>query len=344
MRLHSTEAGDEVINVLFQEMKDEFYRVLEATGFSAERATTLARIFAETTRDGVHSHGINRFPMFVEQMRSGMTNVNVAPEQTGNLGIIEQWDGKMGVGPLNAHFCMGRAIALAQEHGMGCAALKNTNHWMRPGSYGLQATGENCIGICWTNTKQFMPLWGSMEPKVGSNPLVIAIPREDGPVLLDMALSQFSMGRLGIHRSKGEELPVAGGYDSDGNLTTDSEFMVKGGRPLPIGHWKGAGLSVALDLIAALLSGGKSAYQVEQLGAEVSVSQVFIAFDLESTLAQEDRREMMDEVIRDLQATEPVEGQVPPRYPGEGMLNKRRESLENGIQIDEALWEKVQNL
>ena len=333
-----------MINIPFQEMVDEFYRVLKATGFSENRATLLSRLFAETTRDGVHSHGLNRFPMFVEQMRSGKTDFHVVPKQVGNLGIIEQWDGEMGVGPLNAHFCMGRAIALAKEHGIGCAALKNTNHWMRPGSYGLQATDEECIGICWTNTTQFMPLWGSMEPKVGSNPIVIAIPREEGPVLLDMALSQFSMGRLGLHRSRGEELPVPGGYDSDGNLTTDSKFMAEGGRPLPIGYWKGAGLSLVLDLMAALLSGGKSAYQIAQQGAEVCVSQVFIAFDLETTLAQEDRRQMMDEVIQDLQSAKPLEGHVPPRYPGEGMLNKRAESLKNGVPVDPSIWEKVLSL
>jgi 3-dehydro-L-gulonate 2-dehydrogenase len=332
------------MNIDHQEMFDEFFRVLKKTGFTEERATLAARLFTETTRDGVPSHGLNRFPMFIEQMQSGKTDINVVPEQVGNLGIIEQWDGKMGVGPLNAHFCMSRAIAVAKEHGMGCAALKHTNHWMRPGAYGLQATDANCIGICWTNTTQFMPLWGSMDPKVGSNPLVIAIPREEGPVLLDMALSQFSMGRLGLHRSRGEELPVAGGYDAEGELTTDSEFMAKGGRPLPIGHWKGAGLSLALDLIAALLSGGNSAYQIAQLGAEVSVSQVFIAFDLESTLAQEDRRQMMDEVIRDLQEAEPIDGHELPRYPGEGMLKKRADSMANGIPVDPAKWEQVLSL
>lgn len=332
------------MNISVQEMVDKFYQVLKKTGFTDERAALCARLFAEATRDGVHSHGLNRFPMFIKQMQSGNTDIHVVPKQVGNLGIIEQWDGQMGVGPLNAHFCMDRAIAIAKEHGMGCAALKNTNHWMRPGAYGLQATEADCIGICWTNTTQFMPLWGSLARKVGSNPLVIAIPREDGPVLLDMALSQFSMGRMGLHRERGEQLPVPGGYDSKGNLTRDPATVMGDGLALPIGYWKGAGLSLALDLIAALLSGGKSAYQIAQLGAEVSVSQVFIAFDMETTLAQEDRQQMVDEVIRDLQATEPIEGHTPPRYPGEGMLNKRKESMGNGIPVDPVIWEQVLEL
>lgn len=329
------------MNISYQEMVDEFYRICKKTGFTDSRAALCAELFAGNTRDGVHSHGIVRFPGWVKGMRSGKTDIHMVPEKVGTLGIIEQWDGKMGVGPLNAHFCMSRAIALSKENGMGCAALKNTNHWMRPGAYGLQATDENCIGICWTNTTQFMPLWGSLDSKLGSNPMVIAVPREGGPVLLDMALSQFSMGRMGKHQKLGEQLPVPGGYDSDGNLTRDPGIIMDGRRALPIGYWKGAGLSLVLDLIAALLSGGKSAYQIAQLGAEVSVSQVFIAFDMESTLAQEDRKQMVDEVIQDLQAAEPLEGHEPPRYPGEGMLNQRRESMENGISIEDSLWEQV---
>ncbi|HAA78279.1 TPA: 3-dehydro-L-gulonate 2-dehydrogenase [Candidatus Latescibacteria bacterium] len=329
----------------YDEMVRRFDEVLTETGFSEARSALLARLFADATRDGVQSHGVLRFAGFIRQMRSGGTDIQVEPELVGNLGIIEQYDGHMGVGPLNAHFCMARAIELAKENGIGCTALRNTNHWMRPGNYGLQAVEAGCIGICWTNTRQFMPLWGSMDPKLGSNPIVFCIPREEGPVLVDMALSQYSMGRLGRHRKAGERLPVPGGYDLDGNPTTDPEAMVEERvRPLPIGYWKGSGLSLALDLIAALLSGGKSAYQVEQQDAEISVSQVFIAFDIESVLAQQDRRAMMDDVIADLQSSQALEGHERPRYAGEGMLEHRRRSLEEGIEVNDETWSRITDL
>ena len=90
---------------------------------------------------------------------------------------------------------MERAIALGREHGMGCVALANTNHWMRGGTYGWQAVDAGAIGICWTNTMANLPAWGAAEPRVGNNPLVIAVPHARGPVVLDMAMSQFSSGR-----------------------------------------------------------------------------------------------------------------------------------------------------
>ena len=76
---------------------------------------------------------------------------------------------------------MARAIALARAHGIGCVALANTNHWMRGGSYGWQAADAGVIGICWTNTLANLPPWGAADPRIGNNPLVIAVPRAAGP-------------------------------------------------------------------------------------------------------------------------------------------------------------------
>jgi 3-dehydro-L-gulonate 2-dehydrogenase len=97
---------------------------------------------------------------------------------------MERWDGRRGPGNLNAHASMARAIALAREHGVGCVALANTNHWMRGGSYGWQAAEAGVIGICWTNTLANVPPWGASEPRIGNNPLVVAVPRADGHVVL----------------------------------------------------------------------------------------------------------------------------------------------------------------
>ena len=126
----------------------------------------------------------------------------------GAFGALEQWDGHLGPGPVNATLCMDRAIALSRQNGIGCVALKNTNHWMRAGTYGLQAADTGCIGICWTNTMPLMPPWGSAERKIGNNPLVLAVPRPEGHILLDMAMSQFSGGKLEIYRRRNQPLPL----------------------------------------------------------------------------------------------------------------------------------------
>ncbi|MDP1466090.1 Ldh family oxidoreductase, partial [Klebsiella pneumoniae] len=59
----------------------------------------------------------------------------------------------------------------------------------------------------------------------------------------DMALSQFSYGQIAEHRINEKPLPVPGGYDTSGEITTDASEIEKTWRVLPIGFWKGSGLS-----------------------------------------------------------------------------------------------------
>ena len=331
--------------ISFDKMVAELNRVLLKIGFTPERAELCAKVFTETTRDGVYSHGVNSFPSFVRNAREGNgINRHAEPEKGTAFGVLEQWDGKLGPGILNACASMDRAVEIAKEHGMGCVALKNTNHWMRAGSYGLRAADTGCIGICWTNTTQLIPPYGSAERKVGNNPLVFSIPRTEGRhILLDMALSQYAKGTLDLYREAGQELPVPGGYDSDGNLSYDAAAILSSRRPLPIGHWKGIGLAMALDLVASLLSGGRSTYQIAQEQDKYGVSQTFIAINA-ATIAGDRMQNLVDQTITDFQAAEPLEGSDPTTYPGERMFNTRQENLNLGIPIAQNCWQEILEL
>jgi 3-dehydro-L-gulonate 2-dehydrogenase len=294
-------------------------------------------LFTETDRDGVYSHGLNRFPRFIRYIENGVVDVRGEPAQVAAHGSLERWDGRRGPGNLNAYASMTRAIAVARKHGIGCVALANTNHWMRGGSYGWQAAEAGVIGICWTNTLPNVPPWGSREPAIGNNPLVVAVPRADGHVVLDMAMSQFSVGALQTYRARQESLPVAGGYDAEGRLSTDPAAIEASRRLLPIGFWKGSGLAIMLDMAAALLAGGLATHQIPlDPERESSLSQVFIAID-PSGLGRDDR--IADAIVEHLHATPAMDAQV--RYPGERTLETRRRNLLEGIPVDEATWKWV---
>lgn len=93
-------------------------------------------------------------------------------------------------------------------------------------------------------------------------------------------MSQFSYGALSFYRSRGERLPFDGGFDVHGCLTREAAAIEASGRPLPIGFWKGSGLALMLDLLAASLSGGKATHQLAtDPERETALSQLFIAFD-----------------------------------------------------------------
>ncbi len=326
------------MRVSFEELHQTLRRALLKVGFEQGRAELCARLFAETDRDGVYTHGLERFPRFVEMIRKGLVDVNASPVRVEAHGALERWDGRSGPGNLNAHESMARALELSQQHGVGCVALRNTNHWMRGGTYGWQAAEAGALAFCWTNTLPNLPPWGSARPLLGNNPFVIAVPRPTGHVVLDMAMSQFSYGALAAYRARGEQLPVSGGFDTEGRLTQDPAAVEESGRPLPIGFWKGSGLALLLDMAAALLAGGLATHQIPPDPLEETrLSQVFLAFDL-SAFGRADSR-IADDIIENLHAGE-GEGV---RYPGERTLQIRRENMEKGIPVDPEVWEQVKN-
>ncbi len=332
------------MRIPYDELFDGLLGVLLKLNFEEQRARLCVRLFADASRDGVHSHGLNRFPQFVRMIQNGIIAVDAEPELVALFGSLERWDGKRGPGNLNAYRCMDRAIALSREHGIGCVALANTNHWMRGGSYGWQAAEAGAIGICWTNTLPNLPPWGASDPRVGNNPLIIAVPRAKGHVVLDMAMSQFSYGTLATYRMRGEPLPVEGGFDAEGRLTRDPAAIEASKRPLPIGYWKGSGLALLLDMVGALLSGGCATYQIPaDTELETNLSQVFIAMDPTSIDQAGASLNLADQIVDHLQLA-PLAADERVRYPGERVLQTRKENMANGIPVDPAIWRELQGL
>jgi 3-dehydro-L-gulonate 2-dehydrogenase len=321
------------MRVSYFELFQTLRRVLLKIGFDSDGAALCARLFAETTRDGVYTHGLNRFPRFLRMIENGLVDILARPERVAAVGSLERWSGNRGPGNINAYTSMQRAIELAADIGIGCVALANTNHWMRGGSYGWQAADAGMIGICWTNTLPNLSPWGSDKAKLGNNPLVIAVPRADGHVVLDMAMSQFSFGALEAYEKRGELLPVDGGYDREGNLTRDPAEIEDSGRVLPIGFWKGSGLSLLLDMIAAGLSDGLATHQIPpEPELETGISQVFIAIAT-------DLGDTADRIIDDLKsAGEDI------RYPGERTLAIRKENMKKGIPVEQEVWDQIRAL
>lgn len=331
--------------IFFEDLKAQFKRVLVQRGCDEVTADLSAQLMTETSCDGVYSHGVNRFARVVEYINKGYIDLKTKPTKVDGIGGFERWNGNLGLGNVNAKYAMDRAIELARKHGIGCVALANTNHWLRGGSYGWQAAEAGCVGICWTNTQPNMPAWGARDSRIGNNPLVMAVPRPGGHVVVDIAMAQFSYGQMENKALHGELLPVAGGYDENGSLSRDSNEISKTSRVLPIGYWKGSALSIVLDLVATMLSGGRSTSDIGKFSNdEFGVSQIFIAMDARRIAGEDYLGSAINEAIDNLHDSERVDPTQAVRYPGESSLAIRNANLLNGIPVDDGVWTKIQSL
>lgn len=331
-----------MLRIPFQSVQARLAAVLRTLGFSNPRAELCARLFAETTCDGVYSHGINRFPRLVAMLRNGVVDPAAEPVRSAGFGALERWDGRRGPGNLNAHAAMQRAMELSRQHGIACVALANTNHWMRGGTYGWQAAEAGVLGICFTNTMPNLPPWGATQAAIGNNPLVLAVPRAGGPIVLDIAMSQFSYGALESYRNRGESLPVDGGFDSAGQLTRDPAAIEQSQRVLPIGYWKGSGLAILLDAIAATLALGRATHQLATDPLrEAGLSQTFIAIDPRTLGPAEELDRIADTIVASVHTAQPAETGKLVRYPGEHTLRLRKQNRELGLPIEPAVWKQI---
>jgi 3-dehydro-L-gulonate 2-dehydrogenase len=329
------------IRIPASKMEAEFTRILLEHGFYEDKARVCASVFTGNSVDGVLSHGVNRFPRFIKYIINGLIDVDSEPELVHSAGAVEQWDGKLGPGPLNAIKCTERVMELAHNSGIGCVALGNTNHWMRGGTYGWQAAKAGFVFIGWTNTIGNMPAWGAIDTRLGNNPLVIAVPFGNEAIVLDMAMSQYSYGQMEKKKLENTMLDYPGGYNSSSQMTCDPGEILDSQRPLPIGYWKGSGLSLLLDILSAVLSGGLSTGQISKKQDETGVSQVFIAFDTRKLGNFPSIQNTISGIISDYKNSVPVDKQTAIRYPGEHILQTRAANLRDGIPVNRKVWNEI---
>ena len=330
------------IHVPESEMRKEFARILKNYRFTDKKAELLADIFTNNSVEGIYTHGVNRFPRFIQYIRQGAIKVDGEIILKHRGGCMEQWDGASGPGPLNALAATDRAMEIARKQGMGAVFLANTNHWMRGGTYGWRAARMGFGFIGWTNTMANMPAWGAKTSKLGNNPLVMALPFQEEAIVLDMAMSQYSYGALEFTALKGKSLEVFGGYDEKGELSRDPGAILKTQRTLPVGYWKGAGLSLLLDILATVFSGGLSTAAVSKLPAEQNLSQVFLVFQLGKLGNFFQIEETIKNIISDYQQVELVDSSAQVIYPGERIVKTRAVNLQKGIPVLEKIWREIQ--
>lgn len=334
------------MRIPFNEMKQTIKQVFVKYGLSEEKAEICARIHTESSCDGIYSHGTNRVPRFIDYIKKGWVDVNAQPTLERQMGCIEVYNGNLGPGITNALFATDKAIELAKSNGIGLVGLHNTTHWMRGGSYGLYAANKGYVLISWTNTESCMPPWGGTDIRLGNNPFVMAAPTEKEPVMIDMAMSQYAYGKLQVTRLANKKLPFPGGFTKDGVLTDDPGSIEESMRILPMGYWKGSSFAFMLDILGAILSDGVCGADIDKIdkGSCGGASQVFIVIDPEKTSSKENIYDIIAKTKENIKKSPLDNAANQILYPGEDYVKFRAENMEQGVFVDDTVWNDIKSL
>jgi ureidoglycolate dehydrogenase (NAD+) len=226
--------------------------IFVAAGMAEDDAAHVAAVLVWSNLRGNDGHGVQRIPRYMELIDEGSLNprpsMSVRLETAAALLI----DADKGPGPVAMTFAADGAVRKAKEAGIGLALVRRTTHTAAIGYYTRRAAAEGMAALASTASIPNMPYHGARLPSVSTSPLSLAVPGGDRPLVLDMATSVVSLGRLAQARRAGTRLLPGWALDAAGNETTEA---AQAELPLPLGGPKGAGLSLLAECIASIMTG-----------------------------------------------------------------------------------------
>lgn len=305
---------------------------LVSAGLSLEVANTEAEIMAEADLHGVASHGVRMLPGLIKALADGRVTPLPRISVLREFGAIKVIDYDNGPGRYAAQHAMQQALDLATNFGVGVCLAKNTTHWGRAHAYANRAAQAGFVGICTTNAMPTMAIGGATRAVIGNNPLAIGIPGAipTEPTVLDMAMSQAAVGKVGTWLREGKSLPANWGLDKNGRATNDAREILQG-AVLPMGEHKGAGLAVMFELLTAALAGAAFTQHIGQKdmsGIDSDASKIFIALNIEAFIGLDEFRQHAASFIHYLKTEA-----APFTYPGERGWQAAKQQQQEGINL-----------
>ncbi|MDE2750289.1 MAG: Ldh family oxidoreductase [Chloroflexota bacterium] len=242
-------------------------------------------------------------------------------------------DAAKGFGYVAAQRAMTRAIDKARTAGIAMVGVRHSNHFGIAGYHALTAAKQGLIGWACTNAAAEMAPWGSAQVVLGTNPWGIAIPRSsDQAIVLDMALTMSGKGMMRWYERENRPMPANWALTPAGQATTDPAAAMTGPL-LPIGEYKGYGLSLFTDVLAGVMTGALFGLDVFQDDTNFDVGHMMIAIDPAALMTAADFDRRLEELVGQVKGAEPIDPERPVMLPGEVEFRRMSERQGSGIPV-----------
>jgi LDH2 family malate/lactate/ureidoglycolate dehydrogenase len=320
-------------------------RLLSAAGLGESPAEVVAGSLVDADMRGVSSHGVMLVPMYVERLRAGSVSPHTEAKLVADSGTLALLDGDNMFGQLSGDQAMSLAIEKAGRHGVGAVVVRHAFHFGGAFRYVMQAADAGCIGVAAANTRPLMPAPGGTAAVVGNNPIAFGIPFAGGdPLVLDMALSEVSLGKIRLAAQEGREIPPTWATDADGVATTNAEAAVDG-LLLPAGGHKGYGLALVVDVLTGVLSGGGYGAHVKGLYADTAVpndcAHAFLALDIAALGDGDDFAGRLADLVGQVTSSPRAPGVERVLMPGQLEAERFAAARSNGVLVDPGVLDRL---
>jgi LDH2 family malate/lactate/ureidoglycolate dehydrogenase len=289
---------------------------------------------------GVYSHGVSLLPTYVRRLRKGLTNPRPQIRLVQERGATAVLDGDAGMGHVIGHAAMAAAMERARAFGIGLVSVRNSTHYGMAGYYAMLALGDMMIGYTTSNATADMVPWQGADPVLANNPLAYAVPaRRHAPLVLDMACSVVARGRIRLAQITGGHVPAGWvfGGESDPERAYSAPLM-------PMGAYKGSGLSIVNEVLAAALPAAKLSIDIRQSAPVVGeprnprgVGHTFMAIDVAALRPVEEFLAQVDAFLDAVKSARPASGYDEVLLPGEIERRNHAAAVRDGIPLHDGV-------
>jgi LDH2 family malate/lactate/ureidoglycolate dehydrogenase len=314
-------------------------QLLESVGIPNDHAERAAYILVTADLRGTTSHGIRLLSGNIRRIIEGGINPKPNITTVASTACMSIVDGDEGLGMAVGSIAMSMAMDMASEHGIGWVMARNTNHYGASGSFVMMPIEAGMVGMSISNCAPMMTIEGTLSRVMGNNPIAIGAPAREFPIVLDMATSVASIGKIGMTRRAGKPIP-------DEWLVTDKDES--GHQVLRhFGGAKGSGLAIILEVLTGVLAGGKILSDINftnPLKESNDVTATQVAINPALLLSEEHYHDAMSHIVAELKSAPPVDGLDEVLLPGERAWRATEKHRMEGIPVDEDAVEDFESI
>jgi ureidoglycolate dehydrogenase (NAD+) len=317
--------------------------VLAAHGARANDAAIVAQGLAWANLRGGDGHGVSRLPRYVKLIARGEIDVQAQARLTHDRGATFVLDCGHGFGPVAAMQAAGIAVERAKQLGVCFGLIRESTHTGAIGRYAQWIAENGCVALLMGAGPALMAYHGARIASMATSPIAIAVPSGGGPIVLDMATSTISNGKILQARATGTPLPAGTVLTGAGEPTTDprqAEIL------LPLGGPKGSGLGLMFEMLASVLAGAP--IQARALGPEKRTrhtgNTAMLAIDIANFRPLADFTRDADTLGAVLKALPRLAGVDEILLPGERSSRTEAARRKSGIPIPPKLWEELEGI
>lgn len=318
---------------------DIVQRIFAAAGAPDDIAEIVATSLVSSDLVGHESHGSVRVRQYLDAIRRGEVNPAARPSVVHEQDATLVVDAQRGFGQVAAHYAITEGIKRAKTYGIAASGLIHSGHVGRLGEWVELAAEQQTLALAFCNgggTTGAVAPFGGAERLLGTNPIAAALPvGNQQPIILDFATSAVAEGKVRVARNRGKSIPEGWVLNKEGLPTTNPADLYEGGMLLPAATHKGYALSLLVEFMAGLLTGGGTPVLP---GFVAGNCVLFIILDIAAFRSTEEYDHDSEAVANRVKNTKPAPGFSKVLLPGEPEQTMAATRKSEGIHVDDATW------